>query len=672
MPLQATSGAASYDAFGGGVAAVPQYIEDVFSTWLYTGNNSTQTITNGVDLSTKGGLVWIKGRNSTTIVPDFNNILYDTARGVYKTLQSNTTGAEGTSFTGLTAFTTSGFSLGSASQTNLAFGSDIGQYASWTFRKQPKFFDVVTYTGDGTAGRTVAHNLGSVPGCIIIKTLNVSNNWAVYHQSVGNTGYLVLNSTSATQTASYFWNNTSPTSSVFTLGDSGSVNGAGNTYVAYVFAHNAGGFGLTGTDNVISCGSYTGNGSSTGPVVTLGYEPQWVMIKNASNTGDWVMFDNMRGLTVGDGDAYLYANTSAAESTGATRVGPSATGFYLKTVASNLNTSGETYIYIAIRRGPMKVPTVGTSVFSPVARNGTGATAVITTPGFPPDMTLVRNSNNYADSSNFVNDRLRGNLAYLKTQQTSAEASNYTTQILSFDMLGFTLGADQANGGMNYSAAATYINYFFRRAPSFFDEVCYTGNGAGNNAQTHNLGVAPELLIIKNRSSNGSGDWYTFHTFTSSNFKKQLLDTTDAQTNYTYGSFLDAQPTSTTFTVNSGAGCNASGTTYVAYLFATCAGVSKVGSYTGNGTTQTIDCGFTGGARFVLIKRTDSTGDWYVYDTARGMTTLTDPYLALNTTTANTATLGSVTTVSTGFALNSAILAAINVNGGSYIFLAIA
>jgi hypothetical protein len=212
----------------------------------------------------------------------------------------------------------------------------------------------------------------------------------------------------------------------------------------------------------------------------------------------------------------------------------------------------------------------------------------------------------------------------------------------------------------------------FGRAPSVFDEVCYTGNGAGNNARTHNLGVAPELLIIKNRSSSASGDWYTFHTFTSSNFKKQLLDTTDAQTNYTYGSFLDAQPTSTTFTVNSGAGCNESGVTYVSYLFATCAGVSKVGSYTGTGTTKQIDCGFTGGARFVLIKRTDSTGDWYVWDSARGIVSGNDPYLLLNTTDPEDTSTDYIDTYSAGFEISSTAPAAINSNGGSFIFLAIA
>jgi len=151
-----------------------------------------------------------------------------------------------------------------------------------------------------------------------------------------------------------------------------------------------------------------------------------------------------------------------------------------------------------------------------------------------------------------------------------------------------------------------------------------------------------------------------------------FLNTTAAATNEGFQLIDVTLPTSTIFYTWDNSYNNASGSTYVAYLFATCAGVSKVGSYTGNGTTQTINCGFTAGARFVLIKRTDDVGDWYVYDTARGMTTLTDPYLLLNSTAAEVATLGSVTTVSTGFALNAAILAAINTSSATYIFLAIA
>jgi hypothetical protein len=151
-----------------------------------------------------------------------------------------------------------------------------------------------------------------------------------------------------------------------------------------------------------------------------------------------------------------------------------------------------------------------------------------------------------------------------------------------------------------------------------------------------------------------------------------LAINTTAATLAASSTWNDTAPTASVFSLGTSFNTNGSGYTYVAYLFATCPGVSKVGSYTGNGTTQTINCGFTGGARFVLLKRTDSTGDWYVYDTARGMTVLTDPYIFLNDAGAEVATLGSVTTVATGFALNSSVLAAINVNAGTYIFLAIA
>jgi len=176
MPLQATSGAASYDAFGGGRAVVPNYIEEVFSTWLYTGNGSTQTITNGIDLAGEGGLVWIKDRDSGAK----GHALFDTARGVNKKLQSQSAGAEFSSPNQLTAFNATGFDLGSSGDPN---GSGT-TYASWTFRKQPKFFDVVTWTGDGVQGRQISHSLNSVPGCIIVKRTDTTAGWAVYHRSL--------------------------------------------------------------------------------------------------------------------------------------------------------------------------------------------------------------------------------------------------------------------------------------------------------------------------------------------------------------------------------------------------------------------------------------------------------------------------------------------------------
>jgi hypothetical protein len=138
----------------------------------------------------------------------------------------------------------------------------------------------------------------------------------------------------------------------------------------------------------------------------------------------------------------------------------------------------------------------------------------------------------------------------------------------------------------------------------------------------------------------------------------------------TYNNYI--APAATTLTLSPSSEVNNSGSTYVAYLFATLAGVSKVGSYTGTGTTLQINCGFTGGARFVLIKRTDSTGDWYVWDSARGIIAGNDPYLLLNSTAAEVTSTDYVDTYSAGFEISSTAPAAINANGGTFIFLAIA
>ena len=257
-------------------------------------------------------------------------------------------------------------------------------------------------------------------------------------------------------------------------------------------------------------------------------------------------------------------------------------------------------------------------------------------------------------------DRLRGSSAYFNSSSTAAESN--TGGIFAFD--------NQTGVQDNYFGSGTSVAYWnMRRAPSFFDEVCYTGTGVRPLQLNHNLGAVPELMIVKIRAT-AAQPWFVYSSALG-NTQYLSLNTTAAFAT-SISAWSNTTPTSTTFTVGDFDAVNGSTNyTYVAYLFATCAGVSKVGTYTGNGTTQTIDCGFTGGARFVLIKRTDASGDWYTYDTARGMTVLTDPYLLMNSTAAETATLGSVTTVSTGFALNSAILAAINVSAGSYIFLAI-
>jgi hypothetical protein len=657
---------------GAAAAVAANYIEDVFSTYLYTGNSGTQTITNGIDLSTKGGLVWTKKRAAPTSGFGENHNLVDTARGVQKGLASNRTDEQDTNDY-VTAFGTTGYTIGNTGQTN----QNGDTYVSWTFRKQPKFFDIVTWTGNDVAGRQIAHSLGSAPGCIIVKSTSNAIAWQVYHRSTGATDFLVLNTTAAKQPSISPWNNTAPTSSVFTVGDGGGVNLDGVTYVAYLFAHDAGGFGLTGTDNVISCGSFTTVSSGYSPNVELGYEPQWVMLKRTDSTGAWLIVDTMRGWvnpagTAAD-DANLRPNVSDAEATN--DIGwPYATGFN----AGYRGGAESTWIYIAIRRGPMKVPTSGTSVFAPVAYtgNGTGSSPPPITTNFPVDMTMWRDLRTGVASSmitynSAVFDRLRGNQNELTSSATDAEDTSWGNSYLRFDSnTSILLGSDVSY--LNKSGS-NYVSHAFKRAPSFFDVVCFTGTSSTNQRITHNLTVPPELIISKVRD--GNNDWYVYVKTSASDYTNRgrflLINNVGAFVNY--GNFWGtSNPTSTDFGVNSSyIGYN--GLATVNYLFATLTNVSKVGSYTGNGTTQTIDCGFgAGGARFVLIKRTDSTGDWYTYDTARGMTVLTDPYLRLNSNAAETATLGSVTTVSTGFAVNASVLAAINTNGANYIFLAIA
>ena len=661
MPLQQTFGNDTSDAYGGGAAAVvPNYIEDVFSTWLYTPavSNNPITISNGIDLAGKGGMVWFKNRSVSQ-----NHSLVDTVRGGTNLLTPNDTFDAYTASI-ITAFNSTGFTTGTSTFVTKA----PDNYVSWTFRKQPKFFDIVTYTGNSVIGRAIPHSLDSAPGCVIVKSTDAAGeNWAVWHRSGTQNGYFsaILNSTSAyaSQGGAYWQNNgVAPdmNSTTFSVGNNGATNQTGNSYVAYLFAHDAGGFGAAGTDNVISCGSYTGNGSADGPTISLGYEPQFVIIKQSSGSNSWEMYDNMRGVATGGNDALLRPNTSGPEETSDNILSFTATGFQLTNIYSNTNGSGQSYIYIAIRRGPMKTPTTGTSVFSPIA--ATNSTSTKNTTNFPVDLQFAAN---YSSSNAiFTMDRLRGVVTtntdttspYLITRTTDAEASDITGLTRYWDNTGFMTASNQS--GLDN------IYWNFRRAPGFFDEVCYTGTGTGTTV-THNLGVTPELMIIKNRSN--ASNWAVWQKDISPSSAILFLNNTATKSTGYVGSV-----TATTFAFPApSVNTSASGDNFVAYLFASVAGVSKVGSYTGNGTTQTIDCGFTGGARFVLIRRTDSTGSWYVYDTARGMTVLTDPYLLPNSSAAQVATLGSVTTVTTGFAVNAAILAAINTSGASYIFLAI-
>ena len=602
----------------------------------------------------EGGLVWIKGRNAVT-----NHALIDTERGGANSLASDTTAAQRTDGAYGLTFNSDGFD-----STGGNLNVSGREQASWTFRKAPKFFDVVTWTGDDTTNRTHAHNLGSVPGLIIVKATSRSSNWTCYHRSLGNTKGLSLNSTDAAYNTTA-WNSTSPTDSVFTA-TSGTVNEGGQTYVAYLFAHDAGGFGDDGEQNVISCGSYTGNGSTDGPEIDLGWEPQFLMFKRATGgTANWMMVDNMRGLNV-TGRSELMPNLANAEynNTTSTIVEPTSTGFKLTANTTQTNTASSDYIYIAIRR-PMKTPESGTEVFNVQRATNSGTS---TTPEFitdwPIDLSIYK-ADNVGDTQNSAR-LIQGKR--LKMNSTVAEDTS-TNDVFDFN-----------NGTYNNALPSSYIGWMFRRAPGFMDVVGYAGTStASNSGQTqiinHNLGVAPEFIIVKRRT--GSSNWAIWHTEFATPTSHTFLDGSAELTDFPtyYFSTSGPQPTATQFTVGDAYYTNSTGHNYIAYLWASLPGVSKIGSYIGTGSDVNVDCGFSSGVRFVLIKRVDANSTllgWFVYDSVRGIVSGNDPYLGLNSTSAEVTSTDYIDPYSAGFTVTASAPADLNASGGKYFYLAIA
>ena len=657
----------------GSAGGDPVYVDDVFSTFLWEGNSTAgRNIVNGVDLAGEGGLVWTKQRDGTR-----SHYLYDTENSGYA-LSSDLNSAKVSASNRLTAFNNNGFTLGSDSDVN----QTSSDYASWTFRKAPGFFDVVTYTGNESNPRQIAHNLGSVPGMIIVKSLSTSN-WYVYHRSLNNGSNpgnyrLRLDTTNAIESGTSTFGATA-TSTHFTI--STNCNYA-NNYVAYVFAHDDQSFGTSGNESIIKCGSYTGNGSTTGPEIDLGFEPQFVLLRCTLRSGGhgsgWYLLDSMRGIPTGARDNTLQAQESNAEDGLNNNPGNAAdidltpTGFKIVTDSNSTNQSGASYIYMAIRR-PNKPPTAATEVFNPILAD-TPRTAAQRPEKV--DMYWFGKTGGWGENIQ-VSDRLRG----FQSVSSGADDSHTSPWLITNDVNqeatsgGAIAQENNASVGplvVGVSAGSNFINYIFKRAPGFFDVVAYTGTGSATTIN-HNLGAVPSVVLVKARSS--SYNWYWQHYALGANTFMQLNNQESAAGNGLL--FNSTLPTSSVFSVGDMAGNNGSGITYIAYLFGDLPGISKAGTYTGTGSNINVNCGFTNGARFVLIKRTDgpggtNVGDWYVWDTSRGIASGYDPYLLLNTDAAQVTNTDYIDPNIYGFTVTSSAPAALNTSGGTYLFLAIA
>ena len=631
-----------------GVGGAGLDVDEVFSTYLYTGNSQNgRSIVNNIDLQNEGGLVWIKQRSGS-----YEHSLWDTERTAYRMLESNSTAAQRIEASGLQYFNSNGFGIANWAGVN----SNNQDYASWTFRKAPKFFDVVTWTGNSTAGRTISHNLEAEIGFIAIKCTSASGDWMSWHRSASAYAgrVLKLNATDVATNNSSIFNSTNPTSTEFTLGSSYDVNGNGQTYVAYLWAHNDGDgeFGPKGDADIIKCGSF--GGSSGNQEVNLGFEPQYVMMKVSSgnDTGSrgkhWIITDSMRGAAssrgASDGKA-LRANATHSEQTDQ-YINFTPTGFQW------VNSSeAPTYIYIAIRRGSLVPPEAATDVFA--IDTSVNASFPRFTSNFPVDFAISTTTN--AGDPRAASSRLTSG-KWMRTNGTNAESTN---SAYVFD----------SNDGYFDSTLTNGLAWMWKRAPSYFDCVAYSGTGSTRTV-AHNLGAAPEMMWFKGRNQSAY-NWMVYHKNISPANGVYLSDS--GSSGGASFQFANTAPTATVFTVSSGVDVNSSNEPYIAYLFASLAGISKVGSYTGTGSAQTIDCGFSSGARFVLIKCTSQNSTpWLVFDSVRGITTGVDPHLRLDSTDAEASQdANDIEPHSSGFIVNSANNTN-NGNGENYIFYAIA
>ena len=647
----------------GGAAGDGEFVDNLFAAHFYTGvPGGSATVNTGIDLSgSNEGMIWVKNRYAGSL-----QLLYDTIRGGGNAISPDRDSAQSSQSDGPATFTSNGFTTGSAPSY---------QHISWTFKSQEKFFDVVTYTGNGSSsGQEVSHSLGSVPGCVVVKCLqdnnahSKSNYWIVYHRSLTDQHFVYLNSNEDEDGAGWF-QQSDVTDTYVRVPKSGgntnqinTMNRNGYSYVMYLFAHDEQIFGDKGNNSIIKCDSYTGNGSSNGPDINLGWEPQWLLVKRSSGAEDWMLFDHMRtsirqNMWLDDQRPNLInADGDGAGSDSQPYLNWTSTGFKLSSNTTHTNGNGDKYIYIAVRRpdGAVgKLPTAGSQVFTPVADSS--GEPMFKTPNHYVDMSLQKNSD-YATQAkdwNVVN-RLR-NAQRLHTDSSSAEDYNSYQQF------------DYQNGMSSYGIGSGIRFSWNWKRYAGFDVVTYDGNSTPGRTVQHNLGRDPEMIWIKCR--NVVEDWVVGHKGLNGGTNpweySLRLNGTQSQIDYPY--FNDTAPTSTLFTLNNNGQVNGgSSNDYIAMLFASVEGISKCGSYTGTGYDLTVTTGFS--PRFVIIKRIDATENWFVLDTVRGWASGNDQYVILNST-AQQASADFGNPVASGFLVKGTSSGS-NTSGGTYIYYA--
>ena len=685
LSIVASGGGSGFSAIGIAKPSVAgDYIDDIFAARSYTNYNANIVIANGINLKDNGGLVWVKLADDPLTGINTGHVLCDHLRGDWNIFngislvgQTRETSSIEFNRTGITS-TTSGFRVSNGFEgTNRTpvypGGLHMRRYNSWVFRQKSKFFDIVEYAGSDSA-QTIAHSLGSVPGMMIVKRYDAYGGyWMVYHRSTGATKYGFLNSSGQFNTNSNIWNDTEPTDTHFTVGTDGNVAGIGKSFVAYLFAHDEAVFGKNGDQSVIKCGIYTGNSSNQ--TIELGFEPQWLMLKEQNGAGNWHIYDTERGFTGEDElQPTLKANSSLLEHDGGT-VRLTSRGFSLSTTYHN--TTGDEHIYVAIRR-PHKPPVVGlgSDVFGKVGiRTGTGANVISTSTPQPPSQIfdwssapnhfrnadlVITKTKDGGNNGAFWYDKVRGNFKDLQSSNASIAGVGST----GFRLNGATpryypqSRLDIIHNDSINAVGSTSVDWFFRRAPGFFDIVSYKGTGTAQTIN-HNLTTAPNMMIVKNTSGNTSEDWAVYLKDINTNGESDTKDkywvlNSASGINTSTTVWNNTSPTASSFYVGADDKTNKLNENHIAYLFGTSNQTSAFGWFYSSLDTsaKTINLDFA--PRFIMFKQIwrgaggnaqsqPGHQDWFIFDKFRRIETILgeDSQLRLNSTDAEYVTSGS-------------------------------
>ena len=624
--------------------------------------------------------VWLKGRTSTD-----NHSIYDNSRTIGNPIYPNLTNAESSpTDKHIDSFDTGGFTLG---RTNI-FNSSGQDYVAWCLKanggttasgsgtggvsnvttqvNSQAGFSIINFTeGTGTSS-SVNHGLDATPDLIITRRRTMGGAWMVWHNALSGSQYLRLNETNAVASSTNVWNGTAPNATSVSLGPwlTESDDYGPQKRIMYAF-HSVEGFS--------KFGSYTGNGS-TSNIIETGFEPAFLTIKKTSAaSGSWWMVDNKRSQTNPRNERLVAdQNYSEVEYTPA-NLNFLSNGFELQGNYQGTNESGQTYIYMAFAADPdTEAPTVAKSFFT-TTYDGTGADGnSITGFGFKPGLLWLKRRNSTAD--HWLFDIVRGPFKLLESSTSDAE-NNRTTSVASFDDDGFTIDNDTAYN----NTSDDYISWAWKaddneatintegsidslvsaNANAGFSIVKYTGNGA-NGTVGHGLSAAPEMIIAK--STSDAYEWKIWHKDLSSGY--QILFNGAAQASDS-SVWTTTTPTSTVFSVGTNVGVNQSAKDYIAYCFHSVSNYSKIGSYSGTGSSGNSITGLGFQPDWIMIKRTDSAGLWCLLDSVRGTT----QFLSAEQSSAEQTISSAITFTSNGFTLTDTS-ANRNASGGTYMYMA--